>query len=55
MGDLYMGDICKTLAKVYGVIGAIGTIVVSIIFGKTASIEMYSIDYERNWLLRRQW
>lgn len=46
-----MGNVCKTLAIVYGVIGAIGTIIVSIIFGKTASIEMYSIDYERNWLL----
>ena len=46
-----MGNICKTLAKIYGVIGAIGTIAASIILGKTASIEKYSISYERNWLL----
>lgn len=51
MGDLYMGDICKTLAKIYGVIGAIGTIVASITLGKTASIRNYSISYERSWLL----
>ena len=46
-----MGDICKTLAKIYGVIGAIGTIAASVIWGKTASIGKYSISYERNWLL----
>lgn len=46
-----MGDICKILAKIYGVIGAVGTIAASIIGGKTASIGTYSIRYERNWLL----
>ena len=46
-----MGDACRLLSKVYGVVGGIGTFVVSYVGGRTAELGYLSVEYERNWFL----
>ena len=47
-----MGNTCKLLSKVFGVLGAIGTIVVAYFGGRTANLYSMRYDYyERNWPL----
>lgn len=51
MSDI--GRWCKILAKIYGVIGTIGSIVLANIYGKEAEANSYfeRVEYQRNWML----
>ena len=47
-----MGNTCKLLSKIYGVLGTIGTIVIAYFGGRTANLYSMRYDYyERNWPL----
>ena len=51
MSDI--GGCCKILAKIYGVIGAIGSIVLANIYGKESEVNYYfeRVEYQQNWEL----
>ena len=51
VGDIMndLGSLCKKLATIYGFLGAIGTIILAVKFGKVADIGWSGVDYERDW------